>query len=135
MPEALETSDIEMKRFLLAEMIIAVASRWWLVVIVLACIGGFLAFVKQIGSNPISWNYVVVCTMWGAGLGFLFVVSSVNKGKGAVPLLLSVMVVATVAGVTGWVLEWDSEKALIAVVGGAVLGLSARWWAPRINLG
>ncbi|GHU06975.1 hypothetical protein FACS1894158_14650 [Betaproteobacteria bacterium] len=116
------------------EILFAIVTRWWLMVVVLASIGGFLELMNQLGSQSFSWLYVAVRALWGGGLGLLFVVGNVNKGKGIVPHLLSVSVMVVVAGITGSVLTWEFERTLWVMLGAAVLGLIANKWVPSINL-
>lgn len=129
------TEVLLMKQFNLGLFIIAIASKWWLLVPVLAFIAGALAFIQQQGSQSVKWTYIVVCAIWGGGFGILFFTSALKRGKGVVAPLLSAFVMVVLAVVTGLILTWEMERTLAVSVVGLGLGLIAPKWITHLNLG
>lgn len=123
-----------MKRFLFGSILIAIATRWWLSIPMLAAIGGLLGFLKQAGSMPASWNQVVVSAVWGAGLGFLFVVGGAKPTRRFVIPVLSALVMLVTTVLTGLLLNWSLRQTIAVGLGAVVLGLIAGKWATHINL-
>lgn len=124
-----------MKSFNLGLVVIAIASRWWLLTLFLAGIAGIMAFLKQWGSQPFQWTYVFVSAIWGAGAGLLCYTSTIKFANGIAATLVSGCLLSAIAGISGLILDWNLTRTVATAAVGFVLGATASKWIPHLNLG